>query len=108
MTLTSDRQNCDSLTRVSIPLETRSTSIYFIEFHNPSGAVIQWVHVAEVRFSDQPLSIATAIAFPEPMATTPTGKKFYAQHDITVNHACTDRSKSKLPLSTTEELGIGM
>ena len=49
-------QNCDSLTRVSIPLQPINTflPIYFLEFHNPSGAVIQWVHIGEVVFSDQP------------------------------------------------------
>ena len=38
---------------------TRSTASYFIEFTNPSGDMIEWVHIAEVRFSDQPTTIAT-------------------------------------------------
>ena len=51
MQLTSELQSCDSLTRVSIPLQmASSTNSYFIEFHNPSGAVIEWLHIAEVRF----------------------------------------------------------
>ena len=51
--LSSDMQNCTSLTRVSIPLQmANSTSNYFIEINNVSGT-IEWVHIAEVRFSDQ-------------------------------------------------------
>ena len=58
--LTSDPQNCISLTGVAIPLQTtRNTASYFIEFSNPSGDLIEWVHIAEVRFSDQPNTIAT-------------------------------------------------
>ena len=52
MILTSDMQNCTSLTRVSIPLQmATSTSSYFIEINSVSGT-IEWVHIAEVRFSD--------------------------------------------------------
>ena len=80
VTLTSDRQSCDSLTRVSIPLQmARSTLFYFIEFHNPSGAVIQWVHIAEVRFSDPRIPMTM------PVQTTgepTTGKNVYANHVI--------------------------
>ena len=51
--LTSDMQDCTSLTRVSIPLQmATSTSSYFIEINSVSGR-IEWVHIAEVRFSDQ-------------------------------------------------------
>ena len=51
--VTSDMQDCTSLTRVSIPLQmATSTSSYFIEINSVSGR-IQWVHIAEVRFSDQ-------------------------------------------------------
>ena len=51
--LTSDMQDCTSLTRVSIPLQmATSTSSYFIEINSLSGT-IEWVHIAEVRFSDQ-------------------------------------------------------
>ena len=51
--LTSDTQDCTSLTRVSIPLQMAiSTSSYFIEINSVSGR-IEWVHIAEVRFSDQ-------------------------------------------------------
>ena len=51
--LTSDMQDCTSLTRVSIPLQMAiSTSSYFIEINSVSGT-IEWVHIAEVRFSDQ-------------------------------------------------------
>ena len=48
-----DIQNCTSLTRVSIPLQmATSTSSYYIEINSVSGR-IEWVHIAEVRFSDQ-------------------------------------------------------
>ena len=51
--LTSDMQNCTSLTRISIPLQiATSTSNYSIEINSISGT-IEWVHIAEVRFSDQ-------------------------------------------------------
>ena len=51
--LTSDMQDCTSLTRVSIPLQmATSTSSYFIGINSVSGT-IEWVHIAEVRFSDQ-------------------------------------------------------
>ena len=58
--VTSDMQNCTSLTRVSIPLQmANSTSNYFIEINSPSGR-IEWVHIAEVRFSDnQPIQTTT-------------------------------------------------
>ena len=53
VTLTSDMANCESLTRVSIPLQgARNTLIYFIEFTN-SQQFIQWIHIAEVRFADE-------------------------------------------------------
>ena len=51
--VTSDMQDCTSLTRVSIPLQmATSTSSYFIEISSVPGT-IEWVHIAEVRFSDQ-------------------------------------------------------
>ena len=53
VTLTSDMANCESLTRVSISLQgARNTFNYFIEFTNPQW-FIEWVHIAEVRFSDE-------------------------------------------------------
>ena len=50
--LTSDMQDCTSLTRVSIPLQMAINTNYFIEINRISGT-IEWVHIAEVRFSDQ-------------------------------------------------------
>ena len=62
--LTSDMQNCTSLTRVSIPLQmATSTSSYFIEIY--SFSEIEWVHIAEVRFSDQCDSTTMATTNPE-------------------------------------------
>ena len=85
-TLTStETQNCNSLTRVSIPIQpTFELTNYYIEFHNPSGAAIQWVHIGEVRFSDQPIIIqtttetapATTTANPTTMEVTTAGKGF--------------------------------
>ena len=66
--LTTDLQNCTSLTRVSLPLQmARNTSFYFMEFTNPSGDLIEWVHIAEVRFSDLPITKATTTT---PLAVT--------------------------------------
>ena len=65
-------ENCDSLTRVSIPLQPISAVVtnYFLVFHNPSGAVIQWVHIGEVMFSNQPIPVPTTSS--TTMATTTT------------------------------------
>ena len=73
--LTSDMQNCTSLTRVSIPLQmANSTSNYFIEINCVSGT-IEWVHIAEVRFSDCP-SIPTILTMAtiDPTTEFPPGK----------------------------------
>ena len=57
--LTRNMQNCESLTKVSVSLQTTlRVSSYFIEFINPT--LIHWLHIAEVRFSDQPISTTTA------------------------------------------------
>ena len=78
--LTSDMQDCTSLTRVSIPLQmANSTSSYFIEIYSFSGT-IEWVHIAEVRFSDQCDSATVATTNPnttpsmEELTATTTGK----------------------------------
>ena len=70
VTLTSDMQDCTSLTRVSIPLQmATSTSSYFIEINSVSGT-IEWVYIAEVRFSDQCDSTTMAPTNPTTMAPT--------------------------------------
>ena len=62
VTLTSNMQNCENLTRVSIPLQTTlRVSSYFIEFTNPT--LINWLHIAEVRFCDQPISTVTTATY---------------------------------------------
>ena len=67
VTLTSNMENCESLTRVSIPLQTTvNTSNYFIEFTNSNGMAVQHVYIGEVRFSDQ------LIPNPEEINTTTT------------------------------------
>ena len=70
--LTSDMQDCTSLTRVSIPLQMAiSTSSYFIEINSVSGT-IEWVHIAEVRFSDDCAMSTTSTntnAFTEQLTT---------------------------------------
>ena len=54
VTLTSDMENCDSINRVFISLQTAmNTSNYFIEFTNSNGMQVQEVYIGEVRFSDQ-------------------------------------------------------
>ena len=64
-------QNCTSLTRISIPLQMATSSeSYFIEFSNPSGDLIEWVHVAEVRFSDQPITTTATVNPPTEEPTT--------------------------------------
>ena len=82
--LTSDLHNCTSLIRVSIPLQmARSTTQCFIEFTNPSGDLIEWVHIAEVRFSDQPTptTIATTTGGPTTsIAQLPTGNRVRDAH----------------------------
>ena len=56
--LTRNMQNCESLTKVSVSLQTtHRVSSYFIEFTNPT--LIHWLHIAEVRFSDQPIPTVT-------------------------------------------------
>ena len=75
--LTSDMQDCESLTRVSIPLQMAiSTSSYFIEINSFFGT-IEWVHIAEVRFNQ---CDSTTMATTDPNTTpsmeelTTTGK----------------------------------
>ena len=52
VTLTSDMANCESLIRVSIPLQGHMAVLnYFIEF--TSQGSFQGVHIAEVRFSNE-------------------------------------------------------
>ena len=80
--LTSDMQNCTSLTRVSIPLQmANSTSSYFIEINSVSGR-IEWVHIAEVRFSDQ--CDSTTMAPTNSTTKMPTGK-WYNRHNTYIN-----------------------
>ena len=84
VTLTSELQSCNSTTRVSIPLQmASSTNSYFIEFYNPTGAVIQWLHIAEVRFSTRITTLSfstTAITVSDPTiiptTTSPDTSKF--------------------------------
>ena len=72
--LTSDMQDCTSLTRVSIPLQmATSTANYFIEINNP----MEWVHIAEVRFSDQCDSTT--------MGSTSTGKLKIQHHSSSIS-----------------------
>ena len=78
--LTSDMQNCTFLTRVSIPLQMATrTSSYFIEINSLSGT-IEWVHIAEVRFSDQFDSTTMA-----PTTSTSTGKLKIQHHSSSIS-----------------------
>ena len=89
VTLTSDMENCESLTRVSIPLQTiilmNSISNYFIEFTNSNGMPVRVVYIGEVRFSDQPQ---------EEMNTT------------TYTHSITTSSTANVPQPTTTQSNI--
>ena len=74
--VTSDMQDCTSLTRVSIPLQmANSTSSYFIGINSISGT-IEWVHIAEVRFIQCDSTDTTTQPTEEPATTTTstTGK----------------------------------
>ena len=76
-----DIQNCTSLTRVSIPLQMpTSISSYFIEINSVSGT-IEWVHIAEVRFSDQCNSTTMAA----PTTSTNTGKLKIQHHSSSIS-----------------------
>ena len=66
--LTSDMQDCTSLTRVSIPLQmATSTFSYFIEIISFFGGT-EWVHIAEVRFNQ---CDSTTMAKTDPNTTPP-------------------------------------
>ena len=85
MNLTSNMQNCESLSRVSIPLQTTlRVSIYFIEFTNPT--LIHWLHIAEVRFNDQPISTVTTDGPTDPI-TEPSSSK-NVKVNIRLHAAC--------------------
>ena len=89
--LTSDMQDCTSLTRVSIPLQTAtrlSTDLYYIEINS----VIEWVHIAEVRFSDQPIptTMATTELIPTTMAATEPIPTMATTEPIPTTMATTD------------------
>ena len=87
VTLTSDLQNCTSLTRVSIPLQmARNTTQYFIELTNPSGDLIEWVHIAEVRFSDQPIT-TTMMTTTESTTRELTTSKYKCNSPYCLNNA---------------------
>ena len=73
VTLTSNTQNCESITRVSIPLQrTVTVSSYFIEFIDLIP-LVHWLHIAEVRFSDQPISTVTTDDPTDPITEPSSG-----------------------------------
>ena len=54
VTLTSDQQNCDSLIRISIPIETDVLyANYFIEFSSITAVGEIFIYIGEVKFSDE-------------------------------------------------------
>ena len=88
--LTSDMQDCTSLTRVSIPLQmATSTSSYFIEINSVSGR-IEWVHIAEVRFSDK--STSTESITGEIIATRTYYNVLHSSHYT--NYYCVDSAST--------------
>ena len=85
VTLTSNMQKCESLTRVSIPLQTTlRVSSYFIEFTNPTQ--IHWLHIAEVRFSDQPIPTVTTDGPTDPITEPSSGIYSYVIITISVHY----------------------
>lgn len=63
VTLTGEMEDCESVIRVTIPLMEANSTAYVLEFRNPSGDPIMWVHIAEARFSD----VATTVPGKEPI-----------------------------------------
>ena len=59
--------NCLSLSTISIPIQPpmASSDLYFIEFLFTGGSSIHqlnWLHLGEIRFSDEPPTIVTSTA----------------------------------------------
>ena len=82
VTLTRNMQNCENLTRVSIPLQTTlRLSSYFIEFTNPTQ--VHWLHIAEVRFSDQPIPTSSTTTDP---VIEPSNSSMLSSRTITSNN----------------------
>ena len=72
--------NCESPTRVSILLQTTlRVSSYFIEFTNPTQ--IHWLHIAEMRFSDQLIPTVTTDDTTDPI-TKPSSGNHDSQYSI--------------------------
>ena len=64
VTLTVEMIECENLTRVSIPLQgSRIVSQYFLEF-TVSQLFNRWIHIAEVKFSDELIQTTTSITEP--------------------------------------------
>ena len=83
VTLTNDMANCESLTRVSIPLQgARSTLFYFIEFTNSQHSM-EWTHIAGVRFSDE---IIIVIPSPSPSPQNIMGASSGSTCELLHNH----------------------
>ena len=60
VTLTSDQQNCNSLTRISITTQTdRAYTNYFIEFS--SSGIVGRIYIGEVNFSDEVISTSSSM-----------------------------------------------
>lgn len=52
--MTSDMEDCENITRVSIPLRSDPPSTtYSIKFETSTPSSRLWIHIAEVKFSDQ-------------------------------------------------------
>ena len=61
------RDNCQSLSTISIPIQPPmgSSGLYFIEFLFTGGSSmhqLNWLHLGEIRFSDEPPTIVTSTA----------------------------------------------
>ena len=60
VTLTSDQQNCNSLTRIAITTQTDDFyTVYFIVFSY--STTIGGIYIGEVKFSDEPISTSSSM-----------------------------------------------
>ena len=68
---TTNNQDCESLTTISIPIQSqRDYDVYFIEITYDNEPNVQWVHTAEIKFSDETPVPSTTIVSSITAATT--------------------------------------
>ena len=95
-------QSCTSLRTLSIPLQpTQATQNYFIEFTFGGSSVrpINWLHLAEIRFTDVPPTVSI---------TTTTGELFNlilrlgpTRLSLIILEQSSDATTATVPFTTT-------